>query len=768
MLLDDRLAWIKFALFAASLEATPALAQSLPIAVPDVDDPLLSGLSIPATAASRGMWGPPRSWPLVAIHLSVLPDGQVLSFGTPIGRDVQDGRVFDRWDPLATDGSAAGDGHTTIGNSANVDSFCAAGVLQTGGTMLVSGGDSEAAPANTSKNNTLFNYADNTTTTTSSALASDRWYGSLIRLADGRSLMTGGGEPYVYDAYQNPGDFLNGQVSMTPEVWNPETGWSSLTGARSREAFGPEFNRWWYPRNWVAPNGQVFGISSEKWWYLDPSGTGRITSSGDFKSGFDDDTRPNIGPTSTAVMYDVGRILQVGGNGAKNQHLTPSSELATTIDINAGAPIIADTAPMEHPRQWANATVLPTGQVVVTGGTRFADNGGDDAVFAAEQWDPSTGSWSTLASAAVVRNYHSATVLLANGAILTAGGGVPGGPAAPAANFNAEVFYPPYLFRSDDGQAQLADRPRMLSVSGRRFSYGSSFQIELSDSRTISRVALLGLNTTTHSFDMGQRFIAATYSQSGQMLTVTAPANSAIAPPGYYQVVSVDADGVPSRGFIAELGPVLPSADLTAHFPFDQTSGTTVEDISGQDAHGSLQGGASWAAGRVGGNAVRLSGDNQYVSLPAALVQGCTDFTWAGWVSLAARSDWSRIFDFGTGTPNNMFLTPRAGGNTLRFAIRRNDGAEQRISYGIDFPLNEWRHVAVVLNGNTGRLYLSGAQVAESRNIALNPTELGATTNNWLGRSQYEVDPYLNGSLDDIRISCRAYSAEEIAALAAM
>lgn len=756
--------FIKLGCLAVSLHAAPALAQSLPVAITDVNDPLLTNLSIPSGASTLGVWGPVRSWPLVAIHLSLLPDGQVLSFGTPLGRDVQDGRVFDRWDPLA-----GGDAHTTIGNSANVDSFCAAGILQTGGTMLVSGGDSEAAPEDTSKNNTLFNYADNTTTTTSSSLASARWYGSLIRLADGRSLMTGGGEPYVYDAYQNPNDYLNGQVSMTPEVWSPETGWSSLTGARSRDAFGPELNRWWYPRNWVAPNGQVFGISSDKWWYLDPSGTGRITSTGNFSStGFDDNARPNIGPTSSAVMYDVGRILQVGGNGAKNQHLTVSSERASVIDLNQGAPVITATASMAHRRQWANATVLPNGQVVVTGGTRFADNGGDDAVLAAELWDPGSGRWSALASASVVRNYHSATVLLENGAVLSAGGGVPGGTNAPAANFNAEVFYPPYLFRSDNGQTRLADRPRLRSISGKRFAYGATFQVELADERPISRVALLGLGSTTHSFDMGQRLIPPSYSQSGALLTVTAPANSSIAPPGYYQVVAVDAQGVPSRGFIVELGPELPAPDLAAHFPFDQSSGTVVDDVSGQGEHGALQGGASWADGRIGSHAVRFSGAGQYVSLPGALVQDCSDFTWAGWVNLAARADWSRIFDFGSGTATNMFLTPRAGGNTLRFAIRNNDGAEQQISYAIDFPLEQWRHVAVVLRGSTGRLYLSGVQVAQNAQITLHPRDLGATPNNWLGRSQYEVDPYLQGALDDVRVSCRAYSADEIAALAAL
>ena len=91
-----------------------------------------------------------------------------------------------------------------------------------------------------------------------------------------------------------------------------------------------------------------------------------------------------------------------------------------------------------------------------------------------------------------------------------------------------------------------------------------------------------------------------------------------------------------------------------------------------------------------------------------------------------------------------------------------------QISYGTNFPLNQWRHVAVVLSGNTGRLYLSGIQVAQNTNLVLNPINLGATSNVWLGRSQYTADPYLNGTLDDVRMSCRAYGAEEIAALAAM
>jgi hypothetical protein len=114
-----------------------------------------------------------------------------------------------------------------------------------------------------------------------------------------------------------------------------------------------------------------------------------------------------------------------------------------------------------------------------------------------------------------------------------------------------------------------------------------------------------------------------------------------------------------------------------------------------------------------------------------------------------------------------MFLTPRAGGNVLRFAITTGSAAsEQQLSYNYNFPTGTWKHVAVVLSANTGTLYLDGSQVA-SANISLNPADLGLTTQNWLGDSQYAADPTLDGTVDDVLVSCRAYSSQEIAWLAA-
>jgi hypothetical protein len=212
-------------------------------------------------------------------------------------------------------------------------------------------------------------------------------------------------------------------------------------------------------------------------------------------------------------------------------------------------------------------------------------------------------------------------------------------------------------------------------------------------------------------------------------------------------------------------GPCTAGTDPIASFAFDQTSGAVATDTSGNRSDGTLAGGASWVTGRRG-NGVQISGGAQQVNLPTGLVQSCTDLTVATWVKLSSDPNWGRIFDFGSDTGTNMFLTPRAGGATLRFAIKANNSAEQQISYAYDFPLNTWKHVAVVLNGNTGTLYLDGSPVSQNTSILLNPADMGATVNDWLGHSQYSADPNLSGILDDFRVSCRAYTAQEIAALA--
>ena len=207
------------------------------------------------------------------------------------------------------------------------------------------------------------------------------------------------------------------------------------------------------------------------------------------------------------------------------------------------------------------------------------------------------------------------------------------------------------------------------------------------------------------------------------------------------------------------------AADGVAYLKFDESSGTVAADSTDNGWTGTLVNGPTWTTGKTG-NALNLDGMNDHVTLPTGAINGLTTATFSAWVNLDALANWQRVFDFGTGTNNYLFLTPRhSSSGTVRFAIRTPSVAEQIINGTAALATGSWQHVAVVLDGATGTLYVNGAQVGQNTAMTLNPTSLGATTQNYLGKSQWN-DPYLDGRIDDFRIIGRALTATEIAGLA--
>ena len=239
----------------------------------------------------------------------------------------------------------------------------------------------------------------------------------------------------------------------------------------------------------------------------------------------------------------------------------------------------------------------------------------------------------------------------------------------------------------------------------------------------------------------------------------------------YYIVTAVDAGGesVASNPIAQFANGSAPRAYLR----LDESSGSTASDSSGNGWNGTLVGGSTWAAGKIN-NAVSLSGTTNYASLPGGVVAGMTACTISAWVKPTSNSNWARLFDFGTSaTPGAntgayMFVAPRDGSGNLRFSITTAGYNSEKLITTTTFPAaGVWSHVAVVLTGSTGTLYLNGTAVGTNSALTLTPANLGTTTNNFLGKSNYAGDPYLNGSIDEFQIYPRALSSTEISALAA-
>ncbi|MFD0671425.1 DUF5695 domain-containing protein [Cohnella sp. GCM10027633] len=294
---------------------------------------------------------------------------------------------------------------------------------------------------------------------------------------------------------------------------------------------------------------------------------------------------------------------------------------------------------------------------------------------------------------------------------------------------------------------------------------GSNATIALPASITLSGTA------SDDGLPSGSSVTTAWSLQSGPGTASIASASSlnttaTVTVPGTYVFLLSASDSALSATDTVTITVNAPLADQLVRYQFSESSGTSAADTSGNGKTGTLNGGASFAAGQSG-NAVTLNGTNGYVSMPSGIANGATSVTIATWVKATSLSNWTRIFDIGTGTSNYMFLSPQPGGAGLRFAITSSgNGSEQQINSTTAFPTGVWKHVAVTISGSTGRLYVDGVQVGTNTSMTLTPSSLGNTTQNWIGRSAFSGDPYFNGQIDDFRIYSRALSASEISALA--
>jgi Domain of unknown function (DUF1929)/Bacterial Ig-like domain len=504
--------------------------------------------TVTGDAGQVGQWGPVVNWPVVAVHMALLENGKVLAYDS-VGDNatesypIQDHTRGTLWDP-------ATGAQTPVDVNTGYNVFCSGLAHLMDGSVFVAGGTKDQQFDGLIQTHIF----DPTTNMWSLGpnMAAPRWYPSVTPLANGETLITSG-------------------KTDLPEVLKTNRSLRALNTA----SIGLPL----YPWLDVAPDGRAFVSGPDQTMHsLDTAGGGSWQSFGQRDSLYRD--------YGSHAMYDVGKILVAGGEYSSND--------ARVIDLNGGTPQVSATAPMAYGRRQHNLTVLADGTVLATGGNSSGAPLVDlnNGVYPAELWDPATGTWRTLAAMQVTRQYHSTALLLPDGRVLSAGGGICG--TCDSVGYlgkNAEVFSPPYLFKKD-GSGDLAPRPQISSAPD-HVSYNAPFAISTPNAASIAKVALVRLGAVTHSVNMEQRYVPLSFTANSGSLNATAPANANVAPPGVYMLFVIGTDGVPSVAKMVRVGtaptvnfvrPAEEAADVLPNAPIVVAFDTSMDKSSAQAA----------------------------------------------------------------------------------------------------------------------------------------------------------------------------------------
>lgn len=337
------------------------------------------------------------------------------------------------------------------------------------------------------------------------------------------------------------GSWSGGLGGKNGELWNG--GWANLPGAPATAMTAPDPGGVYRGDNhaWLfaTGNGMVFhaGPSVQMNWF-NTAGSGSVSSAGN--RGAD-----GYSMNGNAVMYDVKRILKLGGAPAYEQ--TNAVASAYTINLNAGV-AVAQTGSLAYARAFHNSVVLPDGRVFVAGGQAFPIPFSDQlSILAGEMWSPGTGTFTTVAAENVPRTYHSISLLLPDARVLVGGGGLCGNPCDNN-HPDFEYYSPSYLFNPN---GTLASRPAITSAPT---TAGYNTTIGVTTSTAVTSFVYVRMGSVTHTVNNDQRRVPTTITTSaGTNYTIRTPSDSGVANPGFYMLFALNGAGVPSSAAIIRI-----------------------------------------------------------------------------------------------------------------------------------------------------------------------------------------------------------------------
>jgi hypothetical protein len=370
------------------------------------------------------------------------------------------------------------------------------------------------------------------------AMAAGRWYPTTTILGDGRIFVYGGQDEAADDnalieTWQN-GAWT--QIVPTCSIGGGPVG-DCRKMTYSDGSFPIPGAPALYPRMLLMPDGRVLHAGPEpETWIFDPNAAATAANWTYLTSTLNTEYRSYGSVVLLPLLPQTNYqpvVLTMGGMG-NTASATNTTEL---LDMSQATPMWVAGPAMSRARVEMNAVLLPTGKVLTIGGSAN-DEDGTTASLTADLYDPSTNSFTALASNTYPHLYHSTAVLLPDGSVVLSGGN----PQQGVFEAHMEIYKPGYFFNTD---GSAATRPS-LTAAPAAITYAQTFTA--TSNGNIASAVLIRESAATHAFDMSQRFVGMNFTVNGQTITMTAPPNSNIAPPGPYLLFLVDKDGVPSVG----------------------------------------------------------------------------------------------------------------------------------------------------------------------------------------------------------------------------
>ncbi len=497
-----------------------------------------------AAASQIGRWTGRGQTDSLAINSILLPTGKVMWFAYP--RNPKYLAVADResinysqtyiWDP-ATGRSVRRDAPVDPRTGRPYNIWCSGQTLLRDGRLLVAGGNLQYDGTSDFKGlDVVLTFDPFTETWTKQPDMRDgRWYPTLTLLPDGRVVIVGGLDS------SGTGNSQNADV----EVFTPSPARNGVGSIERKASASRTFGL--YPHLLLVPGGRLLlaGPGPGDTALLDTgSWTWRDVTNLPFRREWGSATLLPSGAGGPAKI-----LLNGGSNTAVDYSNAPATATSLVADIptllaTPTAPGLWQAAPSNvRARSHLNTTILPDGTLLATGGG-LGSSGGNlypGPVYTAELRSPATGAWTEVDAQVDARTYHSTSVLLPDGRVVSAGDDR--SEHQPTAARTYQFYSPPYLYRGA--------RPAIASAPA-GVPYGASFGLGTGDPGIV-QVSLLRLGATTHALDVDQRLLALPFSAAAGGLAATAPADPTAAPPGYYQLFLVNSAGAVSPGRVIRL-----------------------------------------------------------------------------------------------------------------------------------------------------------------------------------------------------------------------